>query len=350
VGIALQNLRRAGLVNEAGWATGSRGPKAVLYELNPQAGWVAGVDIGREWVRAAIADLTGAVVARRDERARVRSARTLISQVAALAHDLAADVGVGWHEVTHATVGSPGVFDPEHGQVALAPNLPGWSRQGLVDIVREELGVGITFENDVNLAALGEQWRGLGKNVGNFLYLWIGTGVGMGLILDGRLYRGTSGRAGEVGYMPLGPVGDHVNRRRGSFEEAVAATGVLGTARDLGMRDPTSARQVFLAARRGDPLAQRAVELEAARLALGIAAIVPVVDPELVIVGGGIGHNGDLLIEPMKRELHRLSPFSPRIAESALGEDAVLQGAVAVAVAAAQDRLFTRAAGSEVAG
>jgi predicted NBD/HSP70 family sugar kinase len=70
----------------------------------------------------------------------------------------------------------------------------------------------------------------------------------------------------------------------------------------------------------------------------------------LVIVGGGIGHNGDLLIEPMKRELHRLSPFSPRIAESALGEDAVLQGAVAVAVAAAQDRLFTRAAGSEVAG
>jgi predicted NBD/HSP70 family sugar kinase len=351
VGIALQNLRRAGLVNEAGWSTGSRGPKAVLYELNPRAGWVVGVDIGREWVRAAIADVTGRVVARRDEPARVRTARTLISQVASLAHDLASDAGVRWPEVTHATVGSPGVFDPEHGQVELAPNLPGWSRQGLVDIVRRELGVGISFENDVNLAALGEQWRGLGKDVRNFLYLWIGTGVGMGLILDGRLYRGTTGRAGEVGYMPLGPAGpDHVNRRRGSFEEAVAATGVLSKARELGMTDPTSAKQVFDEARRGDPLAQRVVEMEAARIALGIAAIVPVVDPELVIVGGGIGRNGDLLIEPMERELRRLSPFPPRLAESALGEDAVLQGAVAVAVAAAQERLFTRAGGGEVAG
>lgn len=352
VGIVLQGLQRDGLVNEAGRSSGSPGPKAALYELNPRAGWVAGIDIGREWVRAAIADITGTVVARRDQRARVRSASTLISQVASLAHDLAAEVGVHWDQVTHATVGSPGVFHPGHGQVELAPNLPGWSRQGLVDTLREELGVGITFENDVNLAALGEQWRGLGRNVHNFLYLWIGTGVGLGLILEGRLYRGTNGRAGEVGYMPLGAGGRdaHLNRRRGSFEEGVAATGVLAVARELGMQAPRSAKDVFTAARRGDPLARQAVELEAARIAVGIAVIVPVVDPQLVILGGGIGRNGDLLIEPVKRELHRLSPFTPLIAESPLGEDAVLHGAIAVAAAAARDKLFTRGSWREVPG
>src|SRR5258706_11773582 len=137
---ALSALLAAALVREAGRTSGGKGPTAVLYELNPQAGWVVGIDIGRDWLRAAIADLTGRVVARRDERAKVKSAKTLITQVGAIAHGLAADAGIRWRQVTFATVGSPGVFEPERQQVALAHSLPGWGRQGLVELVQRELG------------------------------------------------------------------------------------------------------------------------------------------------------------------------------------------------------------------
>ena len=160
---AFAALVDAKLVREAGRSSGGKGPTAVLYELNPRAGWVVGIDVGRYWVRAAIADVTGAFVARRDERARVKSAKSLITQIGAIAHGLAADAGIRWKQVTFATVGSPGVFEPERGQVALAYSLPGWGRQGLVEAVQEELGTKIAFENDVNLAAIGEQWHGLGK-------------------------------------------------------------------------------------------------------------------------------------------------------------------------------------------
>ena len=154
---ALAGLERGGLVHEAGRSTGGKGPTAVLYELNPRAGWVVGIDVGRDWVRAAIADLTGQFVARRDERARVKSAGPLITQIGASAHGLAADAGIRWPQVTFATVGSPGVFEPGRGQVALAYSLPGWGREGLVEMVQAELGTKTAFENDVNLAALGER-------------------------------------------------------------------------------------------------------------------------------------------------------------------------------------------------
>src|SRR5256885_1294236 len=126
VSLALTGLLEADLVREVGRSRGERGPSALLYELNPMAGWVVGVDIGRKWVRAAIADIAGTIVARRDERARVTSAGTLIGQVGATARRLAAEAGVDWSHVTHATLGSPGVFEPLHGYVAMAPNLPGW--------------------------------------------------------------------------------------------------------------------------------------------------------------------------------------------------------------------------------
>ncbi len=344
---ALTALLASKLVREAGRTSGRRGPAAVLYELNPFAGWVVGIDVGRAWVRAAIANLLGDIVARRDERADVRSQHSLISQIGEIAHGLAADAGIRWGRVTFATIGSPGVLEPSRGQVALAYALPGWGRRGLVEAVQRELGTKIAFENDVNLAALGEQWRGLGKDVANFVYLHVGTGVGAGLVLNGSLYRGSSGAAGEVGYLPLGveDVHDPVSRRRGALDRAAGAAGVAGIARDLGMPAPISAQRVFARARRGDELARKAVEVEAERIALAIAALVPVVDPELIVLGGGIGRNGDLLLEPVDREVRRLSPFRPRIEVSALGEEAGLHGAIATALQAAQALLFAR--GSE---
>jgi predicted NBD/HSP70 family sugar kinase len=341
VSLGLAALLEAGLVREVGRSSGGRGPSAVLYELNPEAGWVAGIDVGRRWVRAAIADITGTIVARRHERARVSSARALIGQIGAIARGLAGDAGIGWDQVAHATVGSPGVFEPTRGAVTLAPNLPGWGRHGLVEALLGELGTQVGVENDVNLAAVGERWKGLGRGVRDFGFLSIGTGVGMGLVLGGELYRGSRGAAGEVGYLPVGsdPHDPHV-RRRGAFEEATNAAGVVRTAREAGMTGPLTPQKVFALARRGDPTACEVVATEARRLALGLAVVVAVVDLELVVLGGGIGGNADLLLEPLERELRVLSPLRPRLAASALGEDAVLQGAVATALGAAQDWLF----------
>jgi len=129
-------------------------------------------------------------------------------------------------------------------------------------------------------------------------------------------------------------------RRRGAFEEVANAAGVVRTAREAGMTGPLTPQKIFDAARRGDRAAREVVDTEARRLALGLAAVLAVVDLELVILGGGVGCNADLLLEPVERELRVLSPLRPRLATSALGENAVLQGAVATALAAARDRLF----------
>jgi predicted NBD/HSP70 family sugar kinase len=343
VSLALGSLVEAGLVHEVGRATGGKGPSAVLYELNPESGWVVGIDVGAHWVRAALADITGSIAARRDERARSRSSGALVAQIGEIAHDVARQAGLRWRQVTHATVGSSGVLDPSRGLLAHAPNLPGWGRQGLVGAIRDELGTAVSFENDVNLAALGEQSLGAGRGVADFVFLWVGTGVGMGIVIDGELYRGAGGAAGEIGYMPVGE-GDPADpglRRRGMLEEHTAASAVIRDARKSRLHTRRTPKAIFAAARRGERSAERVVEQEAERIALAIAAVSPVLDPQLVILGGGIGGNADLLA-PVERRLREISPFRPRLATSALGEDAVLHGAVATALESAREQLFTR--------
>jgi predicted NBD/HSP70 family sugar kinase len=339
VSLGLTALLEAGLVREVGRFSGRPGPSAVLYELNPAAGWVVGIDVGRRRVRAALADITGTVVGRRDEQARASSARALIGQLGAIAHALAAEAGIGWEQVHHVTVGSPGVFEPVRGAVTLAPNLPGWGRQGLLERLREELGDRIGVENDVNLAAEGERWRGLGRGIRNFGFLSGPASAWAWCWTAGCTGRG--GAAGEVGYLPVGadPY-DRQVRRRGAFEESVNGAAVVRLAAEAGMTGSLTAKKVFAVAGKGDPLARRVVEDEARRLALGLAVVTAVVDLELVILGGGVGGNADLLLPPIERELRALSPIRPRLAVSALGEDAVLQGAVATALAVAQSRLF----------
>jgi predicted NBD/HSP70 family sugar kinase len=341
---ALAGLLAARLVREVGRESGRKGPGAVLYELNPESGWVVGLDVGRNWVRVALADITGRIAARIDERAQARSATTLVAQIGRIAHDVAAEAGLRWSQVTHATVGNPGVLDPSRDQLSLAPNLPGWGKPGLVDAIRAELGTRTSFENDVNLAALGERALGAGRGVSDFCFLWIGTGVGLGIVIGGELHRGAGGAAGEIGYLPLGAGDPHDRavRRRGLLEESASGAAVVRAAREAGLRARTP-KAVFGAARRGEPAALRAVDLEAARVALAIAAVAPVLDPELVILGGGIaGGGGDLLLGRVARELEELSPFRPRLAVSELGDEAVLHGAVSVALAAARDEMFDR--------
>ncbi len=346
VAAALRSLERAGLVRPAGQRSPGRGRAALVFEHDPTAGYVVGVDIGHSWIRCAVADLAGGIVGRRDVRNTARSASTVVTTASDLAREVAAGAGISWTQVVQTVVGSPGVFDPADGTLLLASRIRRWGRPGLLEALRRELGEATAVSNDANLAALGERTFGRGVGVGTFVYLLVGTGVGMGVVIDGRLHVGHRGAAGEVAYLPLeeaaGSRAPAYGIRWGTFEETVAAQGVVRTAAELGMSARLSALQVFDAARRGGVAAQAAVEREAERIALIVAAVAAVLDPEVVILGGGVGGEIDLLRDPLERRLHQLTPFRPAVVGSALDGDAVLLGAVALAVEIAQDQVFQR--------
>jgi predicted NBD/HSP70 family sugar kinase len=337
---ALTGLLDSRLVREVGRESGRKGPGAVLFELNPESGWVVGLDVGRNWVRVALADITGRVVARRDERTRARSSATLVAQIGRIGHDVAADAGLKWSQVTHATVGNPGVFDPSRSQLSLAPNLPGWGKPGLVEAIRAELGTRTSFENDVNLAALGEAWAGVAQGVEDFAVLHVGTGTGVGLVLGGELHRGRHGAAGEIdlAYAGLGLDIDPCAAALEAYAERIARNHVGPTA----LRPPYDTPATFAAARAGDRLAAQVVAETARRIAANIVPIAAVTDVSLVVLGGGIGANGDLLLAPVRETLSGWLPYPPTVDVSSLGESAILTGALAQAVRGALDNVFSR--------
>jgi predicted NBD/HSP70 family sugar kinase len=174
----------------------------------------------------------------------------------------------------------------------------------------------------------------------------------MGIVIDGQLHRGARGAAGEIGFLPLGDLEALTEepggrRKRGSLESVASADAVVANARRLGMRGALTAKQVFESTRDSDEAALTAVRVEAEHLARAVAAITSVLDPELVVLGGGIGRNGDLLIGPMDRMLRKLLRMPPPpLMVSALGDDAVVLGALAVALARAREIVFARAMGA----
>ncbi|HEX4788557.1 MAG TPA: ROK family transcriptional regulator, partial [Actinospica sp.] len=180
---ALAKLEEHGLVRAAGTIAAERGRTALLYEPDPTAGHVLGVDIGRARLRAAVADLSGRVLARADLPNRERTATGVADAAARAAGAALAEAGVLTDQVIHAAVGTPGVFDPEDGRVRLAVNLPGWGKSGLFARIRQRLGgVELSVHNDANLAALGEHDLGAGRGSRLFVYVLIGTGLGVGIV------------------------------------------------------------------------------------------------------------------------------------------------------------------------
>ncbi|MFJ8777979.1 ROK family protein [Streptomyces sp. NPDC102476] len=337
VSSALAALESAGLVREVGTHVPERGRTAVLYAPDPAAGHVLGIDVGRSWLRVAVADLDGTVVARSDVRNQARSSGAMADLVVSTARQVVAGSGMAADEVVHAVVGTPGVYDEEHRRVRYAMHLPGWGRAGLFDRMREELGVPLEVHNDANLAALGEYTYGVGAGSRLFAYILIGTGLGMGVVSDGRLFTGAHGLAGEIGFLPW--PGQQKPER---LEDAVSGVAVVEAARRFGMRGQLTAKAVFDAARHGDDAAVQAVRLEGERIAHTVAVAAAVLDPDLVVLGGGVGHSVDLLLKPVRDNLKALTPLRPRLAPSRLGEDAVLLGAVATALGTAREVVFER--------
>jgi predicted NBD/HSP70 family sugar kinase len=343
VSLALDNVEQAGLVRIAGQRTGMPGRSARLYEIRPDAGLVLGLDIGHKYVRGAIADLSGEIRTRSSMPARAGSVRGRVAELTGLADMLCEKVGVARASVTQTVIGSPGVYDPRRNAMKLTGGLRGWDRPAALAGLREAFGPSLVMENDVDAAALAERALGHGRDVDHFAFVHIGTGIGMGLVLGGQLLRGAHGVAGEIAFLPLsgGSGADEQEvRKRGTLEAAASASGVVRAARRRGMRGPVSARRVFEAAADGDERARAVVAEEARLVAQTICAVITVVDPDLVVLGGGIGRAPGFA-EAVSAELEPIAPVMPAIRVSALGTDAVVDGCLAAGTELAWAQVMT---------
>ena len=335
VSLALQSLLEAGLVREA--TSEPDGPRygAVFFEPVPEAAVVLGLDVGGRFLRGAICDLRGDVRARLDVEIDGADAGRVLDQIVDLQARLVATTGLDGSLVNGAVVGVPGVVDADRRQIALATSVAGLEGDTFPADLERRLDLRVLVENDVNLAALGEHWQGVARGVDDFLFLSIGTGMGAGLVLRGELHRGHNGAAGEVDYALVGLAQD-VDPCAGAVS-AYAAKLVAERGTETALRAPYDARDIFAAARAEDELAREVVDEVARRIALHIVPVAAVTDVSLVVLGGGLGANGDLLLEPVRARLEGWIPYPPRVEVSALGEAAVLTGALAFGLRRALD-------------
>ncbi|NUR74844.1 MAG: ROK family transcriptional regulator [Thermoleophilia bacterium] len=327
---ALQSLLAAKLVREA--ERGGDGPSygATFFEPVPEAAFVLGLDLGARFVRGAVCDVRGEVRARQDLELSARTAAASLDAIESLARSLLDAAGAEPAFVDSVVLGVPGAVEVASGRISLAENVVGLEGEGFHDDLADRVGLPVTIENDINLAALGERWRGIARGVDDFVFLSIGTGLGAGLVLRGELHRGHNGAAGELDHVRVGLAED--------IDPCAAAVSAL--AQSLGAPVPHDPRSIFAAARAGDRIARAVVEEECRRIALHIVPLAAVTDIGLVVLGGGIGSNGDLLYEQIRARLRAWLPSPPRVEASSLGDAAVLTGALAVGLRAARENVF----------
>ncbi len=338
VSLALQSLLDAGLVRDTQPDPGRPTYGATFFEVVPEAGLVLGLDLGARFLRGAICDLRGEIRARQDVELDGADAEGAIDAIAGLRISLAEASGLPADRIDGAVVGVPGVVDADTGRLTLATNVPGLEGRDWAEDLRTRLELTVTVENDINLAAVGERWRGMARGVEDFVFLSVGTGLGAGLVLRGELHRGRHGAAGEVDLVAAGR--DEELDPCASAISALAERLVSENGASTTLQPPYDARGIFAAARTGDEIARRVVQEEARRIALHIAPISAVTDIALVVLGGGIGVNADLLLDPIRDLLTRWLPYPPRVEVSSLGDAAVLTGALAVGLRSAVDNVF----------
>jgi predicted NBD/HSP70 family sugar kinase len=331
----LGRLEARGLVEVVGSQTGTRGPNAALYGVVGSVGYAAGVDVGPDGITAAVADITGAVRG----QAATGGSDDLIADVRGALRAALRQASVPAGGLRGVVIGTPGVVDPATGDVDLAVDVPAW-HPGLPAALRERLRCPVTVENDVNLAALAEQSHGRAADVSDFVLLWVGRGLGLAVVLGGRLHRGASGGAGEIGYLPVpgAPLPALVTEPRATaFQSLVSAEAVQALAATHGLVQPTASDVVAAAVATDHPLVDELGE----RLAVGLAAICVVLDPSLVVLSGDVGRaGGTALASRIERAVPRIAPAHPTVVVSSVPGNAVLAGALHVAAGMAREAVF----------
>jgi predicted NBD/HSP70 family sugar kinase len=332
----LRSLLEDGLVRETEHDPGHPHYGAVYYEADPEAAVVLGVDFGSRAVRTAVCDLAGEVRAREEIRSR-GSVEERIEALAGSVRSLLRSGKIPGDLVENAVVALPAVVSPISGMVS-APDLPGLGASDLREQLEQALRVPVTLENDVNLAAVAEQRRGLARDVADFAFLLVGAGLGAAVMLDRKLHRGHNGNAGELDAVRNGRP-DEVDACAGALSQLAAK---LAERQRTELAPPFEVRELFAAAEAGDEVGVAVVEEAARRIALHVLPLAAALDLPLVVLGGSVGANPALL-EPVRRHLDDWLPFpAPRVEVSALGEAAVIEGALAAGVDAALERVFQR--------
>jgi predicted NBD/HSP70 family sugar kinase len=327
---AVDTLERQGWLLVSRQGRRNPGRTGANYELCRDAAFVFGCDLGGTKLHVALADLSGAIVAEAIEQTDQRSGQHLLAQIRAATDKLVRKAKIDRRRVHLGTIGIAGVVDPHSGGLTFGPNIPDFKSTNVSDGMRRAFGCNVTIENDVNLAVLGEHWRGRGQGIQNLAFIALGTGIGMGLLSDGNLVRGAHGAAAEIGYLPIGadPF-DPRNVAAGTFEAVVGTAGILRRHGEAGGKVMDGVRGIFDAMNKGDVIARRTIEDTAKWTAIGIASVVALVDPELVILGGGIGTRPEFITR-IEAHLARCLLRPVPVAPSSLENRATLMGAIAM--------------------
>jgi glucokinase len=306
-----------------------------LLEFNGSSSAVIGIDLGGTKMLGGVADLTGKLQKEIRLPSSPNGAEENLNQLINLIENLMNSPRPEGQEVLGVGIGAPGITLAAEGIVTWAPSL-GWRNFPLANLLKERFHIPVFVENDVNLAALGELSYGAGIGVKNLVCIAIGTGIGSGVIIGGMLYRGANQAAGEIGYMAPGI--EYLNRRYegfGSLESLASGTGIAERARvylqNNGNRQSLaelSAEDVFRVARTGEPWAKQIVDETLDYLALAITNIACLLNPEMIILGGGVGRSADLLIEPILKRIEGVVPNVPQLVASPLDNRAALLGAI----------------------
>nr|WP_221378277.1 ROK family transcriptional regulator [Actinoplanes polyasparticus] len=339
----LRRLTDAGLVNVVGHNSGRPGPNAEIYNANPDAAYAAAVSVrdigasGAPSVVAALCDLTGEVRGRIESSIDFLTTDPLTALVEVVAR-LSDEAGVPAERIRHVQFGVAGSYDP-HTATIRHVDVPGFGRTGLVPQLAAALGTHVGVDNDVNLAAIAERQRGVGRDADGFALLWLGEeGLGLAIDMAGTLMRGARGGAGEIGYMPLySPDSSH---RKLDLQDLFGGAAILELARDSGVPGRTPADVVRAAA--ADPANGGDFLIALAdRIVIGLAAVIAVLDPYLVVLSGPIAQAGGApLLSAVTFAVRRAAPLESSIAVTAIDDDAVLLGALDAGLTAVHEALI----------
>ena len=322
-------------------------------------GRVLGIDVGGTKLAAGLVSPEGQIDGFNTIAAHVEQGpERMIERHLALARSVVGGAGLGWDAIDAVGIGIGGPLDPERGIIQSPPNLPGWDDVPLGDIVAAALGRPTYVDNDASAAALAEAWWGSGRGCRSFVYLTISTGIGGGIVLDGRLERGANGNAGELGHITVDYRGWHCPGcgRRGCLEAFASGTNIARRAREAvadalagdraneaagflaraGAEGAITAADVSALAAAGDPLALRVWDATTEVLGAGCATILDVFNPDRIALGGGVTRAGDLLLQPVRRAaLDAALPPARAAAEiviAELGDELGVAGAAAIAL------------------
>jgi predicted NBD/HSP70 family sugar kinase len=337
----LRRLQAVGLIRRDGARAGTYGPKAGLWALEPSACHVAGVSVSAHAIDAAVADVTGRVVAGLIQPCEADRRYDAGAMLLKVLDEVTAAAGLIVKDLNQVVVGLAGIVDTETGHLRRGRQLPAWEGFDIPSALRDALGHGrVRVENDVNLVAIEEMSCGAAVDVQSVILLWLGEGVGGGLVLGGKLIRGSTGRAGELGGA-LVPDRPADGARPATAEELLSSAAIGRLLREHGF----AARDIggdLRAAGRDLGRHGKLVDELAYRIAAALAGAIGIIDPDMVVLAGDVGvAGGTPLAERVVATLSALPIAVPKIVPSAVGDHAVRAGAIELALDHAREQVFT---------